>query len=177
MYEFIPLEKKESEADLRVPFFEDARSDYAPYYQSPTWSISKAKAAVQAEFSKLGAAILDYEEGDFMINGQRRRGYQLHFTWNGAKGRLMVAGLPISKGKTDNKYARVRIQALLNVRDWIKAAVTARIFSPGEHPLIPHLVLKSGKTLAERIVESAGLPELPAGDIVDGEVLAVHTEE
>lgn len=177
MYEFIPLEQKSAQADLRVPFFENARADYAPYYQNKTWSISKAKAAVQTEFGKLGAAILEWEEGDFIINGQRRRGYKLHFVLQGAKGRMVVAGLPMEKAKTEGKLTRARIQSLLNVRDWIKAAVTAQIFSPGENPLIPHLILKSGKTLAERITESAGLPELDSGDIVDGEVLQVHIEE
>jgi hypothetical protein len=173
MFQFEPIEE-EQQAEMCVPFLEDARADYAPYYDPRDWSVGKAQAAVSAEFSKLGAGITRFQEGNFTIHAQMRRGYNIEFVWNGVKGRIVVAGLPIQMQATEKKLQKAKIQALLNVRDWIKAAVTARIFSPGEHPLVPHLILEDGRTIAEQMMESMGLPQLPTGsqvEVIDGEVI------
>lgn len=169
---FTPIEDDQPEDKIKVPFLEDARADFAPYYDN-RGSIAEAQAALSAEFAKLGAGIVRFREGDFTISDQVRRGYQIEFTWRGVRGRIMVAGLPIEKGVTDVKLKKAKIQALLNVRDWIKASVTTRIFSPGEHPLISHLLMKNGKTMAESALESMHLPQLPSGeefDWIEGEV-------
>jgi hypothetical protein len=173
MYKFEPIADA---PDLKVPFLEAARADYAPYYATEKWNVSDAQSAVAAEIAKLGGGILRFIEGNFIIQGQKRRGYQIEFIWRSARGRILVAGLPIEKTETDKKLEQVKIQALLNVRDWLKAAVTARIFSPGEHPLIPHLILENGQTLAEQMIERLGLPELPGADhgYIDGEVTEVR---
>lgn len=161
MEDFIPLEEDSLEA--KVPYLEDARSDYAPYYQPTDLSISKAKNAIIAEFGKLGGTVLRFREGDF----GNRRGYQIEFTLNGAPGRIRVAGLPIRR-RTDKKLDRVRVQALMNIRDWLKTQVTSMIFSPGNNPLVPHLLGRGGLTLVEIISEQHDINiPLLAGEIVE----------
>jgi hypothetical protein len=174
MFDFTPIENDKDDS-LAVPFLENARADFAPYYTADqhSWTVAKAKVALESELGKLSATVSRYREGDFTIAGQVRRGYQIEFIWKGVRGRIMVAGLPIEKTTTDVKLNKAKIQALLNVRDWIKVAITARIFSPGEHPLISHLILKNGRTTAEQLLDSMHLPQLPAGEfeIIEGEVM------
>lgn len=161
-FNFTPTESKEAKA----PYFEDARSDLAPYYNVKEWTVSKAKAAITAEIGKLGGAVTAFHEGYFG-DAPRRHGYLIEFVLNGAPGRIQVAGLPIRK-MTDVKLDKARVQALLNVRDWLKTAVTSMIFSPGNNPLIPHLLNKGGKTLAEFIAEQQDVSvPLLLGEIVE----------
>lgn len=155
-----------------VPYFEDARADYAPYYASGK-SVSSAKKEVTAELAKLGGIVLAFREGYFRAGGRKRHGYEIEFLLEERRGVLRVAGLPVwneSKAKID----RVRVQALLNVRDWLKAAVTQPVFQPGAgHPLLMHLLVDGRRTVADYITAAGRLPELPAGldgdDTVDGE--------
>lgn len=168
---FIPDENQDVGA--RVPFYEDARADYAPYYSTSTrrsWSVSKAKLALQAEMSKLGGTIIEYLEGSFE-GDKPRRGFIIKFVLNGKPGRLTVACLPLRRW-TQVRHDAARIQALLIIRDWLKAQVTSMIFSPGNNPLIPHLLNASGQTLAEMIADHADLdlPRLEAG-VIEGEVV------
>jgi hypothetical protein len=158
---------------LKVPYIEEARSDYAPYYSPRGWSVQKAQAAVSAEFSKLGAGIQRFREVDFQIEGQERRGYFIEFVWRGVPGKMLVAGLPIRKQRTEVKLRDVKIQALLNVRDWIKSAVTAEVFSPGNSPFLPHLLLSNGKTFAQQMIETGMLPPPPGSN---GEVKYIEGE-
>ena len=160
MDDFVPLES-EAVKD-KVPYLEDARADYAPYYQPVNQTIAKAKNAIIAEMGKLGGTVLDFEEGNF----GNRRGYVIRFVLNGKPGRIKVAGLPLKKF-TPLKMDRVRIQALMNIRDWLKTAVTSMIFSPGNNPLVPHLLGKGGITLVELISEHNGI-DIP---LLEGEIV------
>lgn len=157
---------------IRVPYLEDARADFAPYYSVSGWTVTRAQTAVINECAKLGAAVLRFQEGWFDINKQRRLGYLIEFVLQGNPGRMPIAGLPTRGQLTDAKRNRVRVQALLNVRDWIKASVTARVFSPGTHPLIPYLLTPGGETVAERLERMLSLPR-PAdvAQLVEGELV------
>lgn len=164
---------EDQDAGAKVPYYEDARADYAPYYSTSTrrnWSVSKAKLALQSEMSKLGGTVVDYLEGTF--EGEKtRRGFIIKFLLNGKPGRLTVACLPI-RSWTQVRHDAARIQALLIIRDWLKAQVTSMIFSPGNNPLVPHLLTAKGQTLAEMIADRADLdmPRLEAG-VIDGEII------
>jgi len=48
-FNFTPTENK----GVKAPFFEDARSDFAPYYGVQGWSVAKSKAAITAENVKM----------------------------------------------------------------------------------------------------------------------------
>lgn len=165
-FNFTPTD---STSDLKVPFFEEARSDYAPYYSVQGYTIGKAKAQITAEIGKLSGAVVAFRDGYFG-ESPRRYGYVIEFVLNGSPGRIQAAGLPIRKS-TPVKIDKVRIQALLNVRDWLKTAVTSMIFSPGNNPLVPHLIGKGNMTLAEMVAEQAGIdmdiPQLVSGIVED----------
>lgn len=156
-----------SEQDLAfdIPYFEDAKAEFAPYYSSSK-TISNAKAEIRLELSKLEASVKRFQEGHFGID-PKRYGYQISFFLQGAPGVIRVAGLPIRK-ETDRKIERVQVQALLNVRDWIKASVTQPVFSPGSNPLMMNMLVPgSGKTIGEYLLKSGNLA-LPIGE--DSEV-------
>lgn len=158
MFNFTPDTKED---DLEIPLFEDCRSDFAPYYGGKV-SIKSAESQVASELSKLGGYIMGFHKGAFGEDEHKRYGYEVKFAYGGAFGIIQVAGLPI-RNETDNRIERVRIQALLNVRDWLKSAVTMKIFAPGSDPLLPHLLLPDGETtIADYIISQGGLPEIAA---------------
>jgi hypothetical protein len=147
---------------IPVPFFEEARAKFAPYYavDGKRLDLEKAKDAVRQELSKLGAGNIHFIEGIYGRGDSRRHGYQVEFMVGKAQGRMTCAGLPLKYDETPLKVLRVKVQALLNLRDQLKAAVTAQVFAPGFHPLVGTLVLPSGNTVSEAVVAqlSAGLP-------------------
>jgi hypothetical protein len=165
MNQFIFTPDMPSEMEIEPPFIEDARSAFAPYYTSAdTTSLRDAESQVAIELGKLGGYITAFHQGKFGMNddGVERYGYEIKFTFKGAPGIIRVAGLPIRK-ETEKKIKQVRVQALLNVRDWLKVAVTMKVFAPGTSPLLPHLLLPGGNgkiTIADYIMSHGNLPEL-----------------
>jgi hypothetical protein len=156
MWTFKP-EKQNTE--IKAPFLEDARANIAPNYRSDA-TIQSAMAKVTAELEKLGAGVMDFQRGQFQIGEHNRHGYLIRFVLGGAIGVIRVAGLPI-RSYTPAKETQARVQALLIVRDWLKAAVTAQVFNPDMHPLLPFLLLPDGRTVAELV--NSGQLALPAG--------------
>lgn len=144
---------------IQTPYYEDARADFAPYYSSSK-TVAEAKAEVVAELAKLGAAILLFQEGAYGSK-PKRHGYQIQFNWQGMPGLIRVAGLPM-RSETDAKRDKVRVQALLNVRDWLKASVTQPVFSPGSHPLLMNLLVDGKRTMAEMVIQNGRVPQLAA---------------
>lgn len=144
---------------IQTPYYEDARSDFAPYYSSSK-TVADAKAEVVQELAKLGAAILFFQEGTYGSK-PKRHGYQIRFNWQGMTGLIRVAGLPM-RSETEAKRDKVRVQALLNVRDWLKASVTQPVFSPGSHPLLMNLLVDGTRTMAEMVIQNGRVPQLAA---------------
>jgi hypothetical protein len=170
-------------AQLKVPYFEEARANFAPYYDVRHKTLIQAQAEVSAELAKLGAGVQSFQDGIFQAGKTKRHGYNIRFNYGGGQGIIRVAGLPFHHDETPRKIERVKLQALLNVRDWLKAAITNRIFSPGADILIPFMLVDftpgHERTVAEYIAEKGQLPQLnpppngaqsliEEGDIVDG---------
>lgn len=156
-FNFTPLETQDD--GIKVPFIEDAKSDTAPYHAS-TFSVDRAKQEVLAVLGLLHATGY-FVEGEFQIGTRKRRGYVLHFLLGQAQGRLTVAGLPIGYGVTPKKLDQVRVQALLNLRDWLKGAITQQVFTPGANPLVPFLLIDGQRTMTEAIIQDGRMPMLP----------------
>ena len=162
MNQFIFTPDQSEAIEVKVPFIEDARADFAPYYDN-RMDEKKAESQVAAELAKLGGYVVGFHKGKFRFDeGERERhGYQIKFTCGGAPGVIRVAGLPIQYDETERKVKMVRIQALLNVRDWLKSAVTMKVFAPGTSVLLPHLLLPDGETtIADFIISHGQLPQL-----------------
>jgi hypothetical protein len=152
-WQFTPEQSKR----LKAPAFEDARADFAPYYSSKI-SEASAKAQIAEELGKLRADVLAFERGLFTVNGQARVGYLIRFSLDGGTGVIRVAGLPL-RSPTETKFQQVRVQALLNVRDWLKSAVTMQVFNPDTSPLLPYMTLPNGMTVAEQVQAMLALPQ------------------
>lgn len=150
---------------VNVPFFEDARADFAPYYDIRTKSLLDAQQEIIVEMAKLGAGMITFEEGYFGANPQRY-GYRIQFRYGNAVGLVRAAGLPIRHQVTDKKTFRVKLQALLNVRDWLKSTVTGMVFAPNTDILIPHLLVNpdSDITIADHIRSQGNIPQLTSGN-------------
>ena len=150
----------------RVPYYEDARADFAPYYRSKKTN-KAARAEVTAELAKLDGAVVAFREGYFGVK-PKRYGYEIEFLLFGRRGVLRVVGLPMWN-ETETKKAQVLVQALLNVRDWLKTLVTQRTFQPSAvHPLVTHMLMDNGRTVGEELAARGRLPEIESG-VTDGE--------
>lgn len=148
--------------EIQAPGYEEATAKFAPYYESGRETTEvEAQAEIALELGKLGAFMSGCFRGEYLMDDKKRYGYQITFSLGGRPGVIYVAGLHIEKQETDRKRHLVRIQALKNVRDWLKAAVTAKVFSPAHSPLLPHMLLPDGvTTVGEYIEEYLELPQL-----------------
>ncbi|MBL8165683.1 MAG: hypothetical protein JNJ61_27110 [Anaerolineae bacterium] len=153
-----------------VPYFEDARADYAPFY-----STTKAPEAVQAEIvaeaAKLGGYAVYFVQGMFQDGKLKRHGYEARFMLNGAPGMFRVAGLPM-RSEDPRKREKVLAQALCIVREWVRSMVTTKVFMPGTEPLAQYLLVdprNSSHTVTDYILNAGKLPQLnaPSGVTVD----------
>lgn len=88
-------------------------------------------------------------------------GYVIHFSLQGGPGAIRVAGLLI-RLENEKKIKQVRVQALLNVRDWLKAAVTSQVFAPGNNVLYQHLLVDGQRTVADMFA-TGNMPMLAEG--------------
>ena len=151
---------------VNVPFFEDARADFAPYYDIRKKSVLDAQNLVLIELAKLGAGSILFEDGFFGVGKDKRYGYRLRFMYGGVHGMIRVAGLPLAKEHTDKKVQAVKVQALLNVRDWLKTTVTSMVFAPNSDILLSHLLVSpdSDVTIADHIRSQGNIPQLNSGN-------------
>lgn len=124
---------------LPPPYFEEATAEFAPYYTVGAHGVTEpqVKLDVTEEIAKLDGEILGFQK----VKYEGRFGYMIKYHLRGLPGVIHVAGLPIKHKATDKKISHVRVQALCNVRDWLKSAVTAEIFSPGCNILASHLLV------------------------------------
>jgi hypothetical protein len=130
------LEEKEPD----VPFLEDARAKIAPYYSSRK-NLAQAIDAVHREIEGLGGARLVVQPGIFHIEKLKRYGFRITYFLHGQPGIIMVAALPIRR-ETAKRIQQAKVQALLNVADWLKAARTSDVFLPGNNPLLGNLLVQ-----------------------------------
>ncbi len=169
-FEFTPLQ---AQSQLpKVPFFEDARADFAPFYGT-TKTPDTVQAEVIAELAKLGGYGVYFVYGAFQDGKLKRHGYEVRFTLNGAPGMFRVAGLPM-RSEDSKKREKVLAQALCIVREWVKSMVTTKVFMPGTEPLAQYLLVNpEGDTITDYIISKGKLPQLaaPKVDVVEGVVV------
>lgn len=171
-FNFVPDEKNQPK--ISAPHFEDARADYAPGYAT-TKSVETLKTEVLTIMVQLGASGILFREGHFPDKPRNRYGYVVEFQYGHSPARMQVAGLPIWK-ETPRKKEQVLAHALYNLRDWLKAALTARVFAPGNDVLLQYLLVDGKQTLHEALVAGWRLPstnpELSSGEIMEAEIVS-----
>lgn len=160
----------QAESKIDVPYFEDARAKDTKYYAS-TKSLQQAVKEVKAELTELGAYKIVLAEGYFGVK-PKRYGYLITFGWNGALGKINLSGLPIKSDQWmrgyDTKVAKVRVQALLILRDQLISYRQSPIFLVDTEPMLQH-ILVDGKRTAFEILASGNLPQLTSGETVEAE--------
>lgn len=158
--------------EIAVPYFEDATAAFAPYYSAnqrarsrgtDQGKVERLQSEIAVEMSKLGGLVIGIIPGMYGSGKARRHGYEIRFIYGGAQGIMRVAGLPI-RSETPVRKQAVLVQALSIGRDWLKAAVTQKVFGPGSDVLIPFLLADGQRTIAEVIHESGKLPLLDSSD-------------
>lgn len=160
-------------AGRKLPFFEDARADLAPYYSS-TLKHGAVVKKITTALAVLGGVLIEIQGGYYPYEKHyKRHGGVLVYQYGGRIGKIKYAGLPIRK-PTENKIERSKVQALLNVHGWLVTAHTQQTFTPGAfaNPLILTLLVDGEKTVVDFISQSGNLPQLAAGgadDIIEGE--------
>ncbi len=152
-------------AKLPIPYFEEARAKFARYYTvGPDGTTeSQVKLQIVDEISKLGGEILGFQK--VIYDG--RYGYMIKYHLRNAPGVIHVAGLPFKHKATDKKKVHARVQALCNVREWLKNAVSAEIFSPGCNILTSHLLMPGSTfddpvTIVQHVMQEKEVPMLAA---------------
>ena len=88
---------------IDIPFFENARADFAPYYAvRKTTTLKSAESQVAEELAKLGGYVTGFHRGIYQIDAMERYGYEIRFMHGGTSGIIRIAGLPIHS-KTEKK--------------------------------------------------------------------------
>lgn len=144
MVAFTQTSKEENK--IQIPYFEDARSNTAPYYSTQR-NIKDVQKEISAIIDELGGERIRFVEGYFG-DKPKRYGYVVNFIYADNPAQIVSAGLPM-KSETPNKKQTVMTQAMLIVRDQLKAALTAQVFSPGSYPLMQYVLGDGGKNLGE----------------------------
>lgn len=156
-FNFIPDEPTPSQ--VIVPFIEDVRADDAPGYRT-SLTEAQLQAAVVELITKLGGGAASFQRGTF-DGPPKRYGYVISFSvmstgGQGINCRMHIAGLPM-RTETVTKKTQVLCQALFAFRDYLRGELNALMFRPGYSPFVPHMVLPSGHTLVEEMVERHSL--------------------
>ncbi|KKK72998.1 hypothetical protein LCGC14_2898250, partial [marine sediment metagenome] len=111
----IQFKLDESQIEIKAPCYEDARADFAPYYTAGRGMEEReAQSQIATELGKLGAFITGCFRGEYIVDKQKRYGYEIRFSFGGQQGIIRAAGLPMKYSATEKKKHLVRIQALLN---------------------------------------------------------------
>lgn len=170
---FIPDDIDEKPPE--IPWFESASSELGIKGHGTKKSIEELQIEIKSAMSKLGGGVTAFFGGRFP--GQRvRYGYEIRFGYGKREGLIRVAGLPMEH-ETAAKKTKTLKQALYTVRDALESQFNARLNMPGAAPLIGYLLDDKGRTLAEMLADSDGIPLLSAPipdedvEVVEGELV------
>lgn len=189
--EFIP--EQESKA-LVVPYFDEVTAEGGWRGMSTGKTISTLKSEVTQAIARLGGVVAGFVFGKMVTpEGIERGGYQIHYAIE-AKGGKMVPGrfdfaaLPVRQtsrrsraGSLERQKEKSLKMGLFMTRDALTGLWFLQVLSPGFAPLMPWMVVGSGKnppTLTQLWSESPVMKKLMPpdgsefeedGEIVDGD--------
>jgi hypothetical protein len=154
-FQFVPDE--DPVHTIKVPYLEEARSDIAPYYRSEI-PIDRAQREFEDNMTRIGATVQAIMPGKFLATGTQveRYGYVVRFQMYQRPGVMRIAALPI-RSETKQRIMVARRQALLNLRDWVKAAITAQVFAPDSVPFMPFMLIDETRTIGDLMREQGYL--------------------
>lgn len=174
MFSFQPEENK----NIIVPFYEDATEKDGWQGQATTKSIGKLQDEISQAINRLGGIVSGFQRGLFMIEDQKRDGFQIHYHLrapNGqlVPGRLDVAALPVRDKWSGVKKDKSLRMALYMVREGLQGMWLMQQLSPGFFALMPFMLTSENKTVSQLWSETPVMNRLlPPGDgeFIDAEI-------
>lgn len=167
---FIP---DDDPTDLKIPYFEDSNNNYGIQGHGTTKSESQLLSEISGALGRLEGMFIRAATGRFEEEGHPvRHGYIIYFTYKGIPGEIKVAGLPLRGKATEARIQKTKNMALYNIRNTLEAQFMMRLLSPGSIPLLQHLRLAGGKSVADYISDNFLALEAPADpDLIEGELV------
>ena len=171
--DFIPEQPKDAQ---QVPFFEEATADGGWQGHGTGKSIQQLQSEISSAIGRLGGMIVGFQRGHFVLDHQKREGFQVHYTIENPgghliRGKLDIAALPLKKA-TPAKQEKTLKMALFMLRNALDGAWFLQQLSPGYAALMPWMLdERTGKSVTQLWSESAFSHLLPAGEeeFVEGE--------
>jgi len=165
-----------------VPFFDDVTSDAGWQGQTTGKTVETLKSEITSAISRLGGMVVGFQKGTFLLDGQNREGFRVHYTIESNDGKLIpgkieIAALPVKervnyrRGSMATKERR-QLQSLKMSLFMFREAINGLWFlqqlSPGYAPLMPFILANKDQTIsqlwAESSIMSHLLPEYIEGD-------------
>jgi hypothetical protein len=142
-----------------VPYFDDVTADEGWQGQTTSKSIESLKSEVTASIGRLGAMVISFQRGTFVIGEHERNGFQIKYVVespSGANimGRIDIAALPVRKQATYRRNSAYQSRcdqslrmALYMLRVALDGTWLLQKLSPGYAALIPFMAVPQ-KSLA-----------------------------
>jgi hypothetical protein len=176
--DFVPDTTKK---DKIKTYFEDATSKDGWQGQATTLSVDVLKTKVKNAIDRLGGIVTNFQKGTFMIDDEKRDGFQILYhieADNGViiPGRIDIAALPIRISfRTKPTEGKRREQSLKMALYMLEIALCGTRFleelSPGYATLMPFTLADENKTIAQLWTEKriGYLLTAGEGEFVEGE--------
>lgn len=165
---FIP----EQEESKKVPYFEDARKEDGWQGHTTTKDVNRLKREIEKALMLLGGIVVGFQQGTFIIDGQERQGFQVHYAVAGMPARMDIAALPVRDYWSSKKKDQSLKMALYMLALGLNGAWLMKQLVPGLNPLIPMMLTEGGKTVSQLWAENSSMKQLmppPETDFIEAE--------
>jgi hypothetical protein len=161
---FVPDQKEVK----KVPYFEDAKREDGWQGHTSTKTVERLKREVEKALLLLGGIVMGFQQGKFIIDGQERQGFQVHYAVAGMPARLDIAALPVRDSYNAKKKEQSLKMSLYMLSLGLNGAWLMQQLVPGYAPLIPLMLdVNSGKTISQLWTENTTLGKLLPPPSVD----------
>lgn len=153
---FVPDQKEVQ----RVPYFEDAKREDGWQGHTTTKNLNALKREVEKALLLLGGIVVGFQQGKFIIDGQERQGFQVHYAVAGMPARMDIAALPVKDRWSVKKKEQSLKMSLYMLALGLNGAWLMKQLVPGLNPLIPMMLTDSGKTISEMWADGSAMGRL-----------------
>lgn len=153
---FVP---DQSEAK-RVPFFEDAKREDGWQGHATTKTVERLRREIEKALLLLGGIVVGFQQGKFIVEGQERQGFQVHYMVSGMPARLDIAALPVKDRWNSKKKEQSLKMSLYMLVYGLSGAWLMQQLVPGYNPLIPTMLAEGNKTVSQMWSEKSSMRQL-----------------
>lgn len=162
------------QADVKkVPYFEDAKREDGWQGHTTTKTVERLKREIEKALMLLGGIVVGFQQGKFVIEGQERQGFQVHYAVAGMPARMDIAALPVRDRWNNKKKEQSLKMALYMLALGLNGAWLMSQLVPGLNPLIPMMLTEDGRTISQAWAENSAMGRLlppPETDFIEAEV-------